>query len=586
MQISTATPSGITNWEVYKVKNLPILERNFQYQLMNTADLVVIVVYFIGITAFGLWISRRTRTSEGYFLGGRKLRWWTMMGQAFGSGTHAEMPVAQAGASFSGGFATIWYQWKNMLITPFYWLIAPWYRRSAHTTIGEIVTERYGKRMGLFYAIFAIAFFVFVMGAMLQGAAKVISVASDGMISPYGVVIGMTVAFMLYSFFGGLTAAAHTEFIQAFLIIILSFLLIPSGLFEVGGFAGLREELPADFFKLYSEKSGLGAFTIAMLAVNGIVGITAQPHMLSMFATGNSERAGRVGQTYGTFVKRLVTIGWALTGLVVATLVIKQGVELSDAEHAFGYATRTLLGPGLTGLMVACILAANMSSCSNFMVNLGALFTRDVYLPYLKPNADDKQILRMGRLSGLILTIGAVIFALTIKNVLNAFLFVETIAAFMGIMIFGGFMWKRANRYGAFTGVLVAYILYYLLNYLSTGELMLIYKWQPAPFGWAMLAGFSTLVIVSLLSPAENAQRVDAFFQRMRHLSPADQKAGESSLAEDHGQALILLDISTWSGSKRWRHFLVRYREDFWGFVLAWGFVVFLVLIAWGLMQL
>lgn len=553
---------------------------------MNTLDLVVLVAYFIGITAYGLWISRRTQTSDGYFLGGRKLRWWTMMGQAFGSGTHAEMPVAQAGASFASGFATIWYQWKNMLITPFYWLIAPWYRRSERTTIGEMVTDRYGQKMGLFYAIFAILFFVFVMGAMLQGAAKVISVASDGAISPGGVVVGMTVAFMVYSFVGGLVAAAHTEFIQAFFIIILSFLLIPSGLSEVGGFAGMREVLPEDFFQLYSEKSGLGAFMIAMLAINGIVGITAQPHMMSMFATGNTERAGRVGQTYGTFVKRLVTIGWALTGLVVAALIIQQGVKLSDPEHAFGYATRTLLGPGLTGLMVACILAANMSSCSNFMVNLGALFTRDVYLPYVKPKADDKQVLLVGRLSGLGLTLASVLFALTIENVLHAFLFIETMAAFMGIMIFGGNLWKGANRYGALAAVLVAYVSYYLLNYFATGEIQMIYKWQPAPFGWAMLAGFTTLIGVSLISPAEPTDRVEAYFDRMRHLSTSDRSGDQPALADDYGKALLLLDVGTWFTADRWRNFWSRYREDTLGFLLAWGFVGLLIAIAWGVISL
>ncbi len=553
---------------------------------MNRLDLIVILVYFVLITAYGLWISRRTRSSESYFLGGRKLRWWTMMGQAFGSGTHAEMPVAQAGASFGGGFATIWYQWKNMLITPFYWLIAPWYRRSHRTTIGELVTDRYGQRMGLFYAIFAIAFFVFVMGVMLQGAAKVVSVASDGMISPTGVVVAMTVAFMVYSFVGGLTAAAHTEFIQAFLIIILSFMLIPTGLREVGGFSGMREVLPADFFSLYNESSGLGGFMIAMLALNGIVGITAQPHMMTMFASGNTERAGRVGQTYGNFVKRLVTIGWALTGLVVAALVIQTDVQLSDPEHAFGYAASTLLAPGLTGLMVACILAANMSSCSNFMVNLGALFTKDIYQPYFRSDATDAQLLQAGRLSGLGLTLAAVLFALLIENVLSAFLFVETMAAFVGIMIFGGIMWKRANRQGALAAVLVAYGLYYLLNYLSTGELLLIYRWQPAPFGWAMLAGFVTLVGVSLLTPAEDPARVEAFFQRMRQLSPADQPDGQSPEAEDHGQGLILLDVGTWFQAERWQNFWVRYREDALGFILAWGFVGALVLIAWGVVQL
>ena len=112
-------------------------------------DWAVLVGYFVGITAFGLWVSRKIRTSGGYFLGDRKLPWWVMIGQAFGTGTNAENPVAQAGATFHSGFATIWYQWKNMLITPFYWLMAPWYRRSERTTIGEIIEDRYGRGLGL-----------------------------------------------------------------------------------------------------------------------------------------------------------------------------------------------------------------------------------------------------------------------------------------------------------------------------------------------------------------------------------------------------------------------------------------------------
>ena len=72
-------------------------------------DWAVLAGYFIGITSFGLWLSRKTRTSGGYFLGERKLPWWVMVGQAFGTGTHAEQPVAQAGATFDKGFATIWF---------------------------------------------------------------------------------------------------------------------------------------------------------------------------------------------------------------------------------------------------------------------------------------------------------------------------------------------------------------------------------------------------------------------------------------------------------------------------------------------
>ena len=62
-------------------------------------DGLVLGVYFVGITAFGLWMARRIRTSGGYFLGDRKLPWWIMIGQSFGTGTNAENPVAQAGAT-------------------------------------------------------------------------------------------------------------------------------------------------------------------------------------------------------------------------------------------------------------------------------------------------------------------------------------------------------------------------------------------------------------------------------------------------------------------------------------------------------
>jgi Na+/proline symporter len=555
---------------------------------MNGLDYAVLISYFVIITLYGLYLMRKVRSSKSYFLGDRKFSWWVMMGQAFGTGTHAEMPVAQAGATFSHGFSTLWYQWKNMLITPFYWLMAPIYRRSERTTVGEIVEDRYGRDLGLVYSVFAIAFFVFNMGAMLQGAAKVIAVIAGDVISPDTVVIAMTIAFLLYSFFGGMIASAYTNFIQAFLIIILSMLLIPFGLREVGGFSGMRGSLPSDFFKIFSEQSGMGAFTIAMLAVNGIVGITAQPHMVAMFATGNNERSGRIGQTFGSLVKRLCTIGWALSGLIVAALVIKNGVSLGDPELAFGYGCRELLLPGLIGLMVAAILAANMSTCSNFMVNTGALFSENFYKKYVNPRADDRMMLRIGRYSGLLLSLLGVVFALTIRNVLNAFLFTETIAAFMGIIVLGGVLWKRANRFGALAALVISFSVYYALNFFLAGTLMLVYKWQPGPFGWAMLAGFAAFILVSLVTKPENPSAMDLFFGKMsRSSDPADSVAdGSKKTARETGKDMLLLDIPGWFSADRWKDFFTRYREDTGGFLLSWVFVGLLILFAWAIMQI
>jgi len=555
---------------------------------MATIDYIVLIGYFILITLFGIWISRKIRTSDSYFRGDRKFKWYIMIGQAFGVGTHAEMPVAQTGATFSNGFATIWYQWKNMLITPFYWLIAPFYRRSERTTVGEIIEDRYGRKMGLVYSVFAITFFVFSMGVMLQGAAKVISVASGNLFSPNMIVFFMTIAFIIYSFVGGLIAAAYTDFIQSFLIITLSVLLIPLGLAEVGGFHSMKAALPAHFFDLFNSASGIDGFTIAMLAVNGIVGITAQPHMVSMCATGNTERAGRIGQTFGSLVKRLITIGWALTGLVVAALVLKMGVELPDPEMAFGYACSVLLVPGLVGLMLAAILAANMSSCSNFMVNTGALFTQNIYRKYINPEASDRSLLWMGRYSGLGLSIMAVIFALGVKNVLHGFLFVETLAAFMGIIFLGGIIWKRANRFGAAAAVVTSVSVYYVVNYLTAGELMLVYKWLPAPFGIAMLSGFFIFWLISMLTRPEDQERTDAFFDNMRRKSDAGETGpdGKKPLGEISGDDLLLLDIPGYVKKERRVNFFRRYREDLVGFLLSWLVVGFLILLAWGIMQI
>jgi Na+/proline symporter len=563
----------------------------------NGLDIAVVVVYILGITLFGLWISRRIRSSSGYFLGERQLPWWIMIGQAFGTGTHAEGPVGQAGACYDKGFATIWYQWKNMMATPFYWLMAPWYRRSERTTIGEILQDRYSRALGVLYSIFAIAYFILNQGAMLKGAGKVIAEATnrgqgvpwpwDLIFTPNGVVLSMTVVFLIYSFFGGLLAAAYTDFIQGFLIITLSFMLIPWGLHEVGGMSGMRQCLPASFFDLYNEASNVNLFMIAMLTLNGLVGITAQPHILTMCATGRTERAGRIGQTYGSFIKRFCTIGWALTGLIVAAM-LSGGPRLTDIENAFGYACNRLLGHGLIGLLVACVLAGNMSACSNFMVNMGALFTKNFYVRFFRPAASDKEMLWIGRASGLGLTLLGVGFALIVENVLQTFLFNETLPAFMGIMFLGGILWRRANRHGALASVVAAFATYYALNHRQTGEWHLVYKWQAEPFAWAMLAGTCAFILVSLITRREAPERIEAFFDNLRRTTdeeglPAGQ---EKPLAADRGTDLMLLDLPGWLTRDRWHRFFHRYREDLIGFVLAWLSVGLLIAFAWGIMQI
>ena len=205
----------------------------------------------------------------------------------------------------------------------------------------------------------------------------------------------------------------------------------------------------------------------------------------------------------------------------------------------------------------------------------------------MKQEATDKQLLKMGRLSGVVLTMLGVLFALYIENVLQGFLFIETIAAFMGIMVFGGNLWKRANRYGAISSVVTSFLAYYYLNYLNIGSWQLVYKWEPDTFGWAMLIGFIAFFIVSLVTRAEDQSKIDKYFDNMNRLSDAKflDPDGKKPLAKDYGKDLILLDFMSWFKKERWENFTSRYREDWLGFLLAWIFVIVLVFVAWLVIQ-
>src|SRR5262249_17323064 len=388
-------------------------------------DWAVLGIYFVAITAIGLVAGYRVRRTGEYFLGARRFGPWLMIGQSFGVATQPEMPVSLAGAVYAHGACALWYQWKNLSFTPFYWLMATVFRRFRRTTMAEFVDDRYGSWMSGIYIVFALCFLIINTGSMLKGAGKVISQATGGAVAVNEIVVAMTVLFMLYSLVGGLIAAAWTDLFQGFLIIALSFMLIPLGWGVVAGLSGMKAVLPAFHFTL-ATPSGIGPWAIVMLTINGLVGIMAQPQQLAAVGTGKDERTCRIGMFYGNFVKRVCTVGWAFVGLIAAAMVargVPRATPLADPELAFGLACRLLLFPGALGLMIASILAANMSTCSAFLVDSGALFTEGLYRRRLVPGRTDAHYLWVGRLSGLAITILGVLYALfLIQSVLYTFL--------------------------------------------------------------------------------------------------------------------------------------------------------------------
>jgi Na+/proline symporter len=543
--------------------------------VLHWLDWTVLAIYFLLVLLVGFLAARRIKGTGDYFLGGRSFSKWLVMGQAFGVGTHAEMPVSLAGAVYQSGYSAIWYQWKNLFITPFYWILAPIFRRLRRTTTGEVYEDRYGRSMGAVYTIFALSYFLFNMGAMLKGAGKLVSAAAGGAITPNTVVLAMTAAFLTYAAVGGKFATAWTDFFQGFLIIGLSFMLIPMGLARIGGFSTLRESLSPQMLSLVTP-GDVGVFTIVMLTINGLIGIVAQPHILPSIGTGKDEHACRAGMAYGNFIKRACTIGWALVGLIVAVMLLQSGEQLADREEAFGYATRHLLFPGSVGLMIACVLAANMSTCSAFFVDSGALFTNNFYKPYVAQGRSDRHYLTIGRFAGILTTALGVIFGLYVDVVLEAFLFTETIAAFMGISMIAGVSWRRANRTGAFLSLVVSSAVFFWLTHRQFGEFL---RWDPTNFGLALAAGFAALIGGSLLTAPENGEKLQPFYERLDTPAFRDPLTGRETGARQPGHDLLAVHL-TRLPLLRWHELWKRFRVDLSGLLLCFGIVVALVLLA------
>ena len=328
---------------------------------LHTIDWIVVGLYLAGITWLG-WATRSViRTREDFFMAGRRFGKLLMIFHSFGAGTHTDQAVAVAGACYRNGISGIWVQWQWMFTTPFYWLLAPVYRRSRCLTTADIFVDRFGQAASLLFVGVSVLSMIINLGVMLRGTGLVISSMTGGTISQTAAVLAMTVSFLIYGTAGGLVAAVVTDLVQGIFILLLSFLMVPLALYAVGGLEGIRTASPAALNLVSAQ--GITLPVIGLLSLNAMVGIVAQSQVMASSAAGKTEWEGRVGMTYGNFMKRICTLGWALIG--VCAIVMYPGLETqAHSESVFGYAIADLLPAGaplsLTSLHKQ-ILEAGMS---------------------------------------------------------------------------------------------------------------------------------------------------------------------------------------------------------------------------------
>ena len=503
---------------------------------ISTLDIAVIVLYLLAVLGVGLYQALKIRTSGDYYAGGRKFSKFYLMMHALGTASHADEPVSVVGGAFEKGFSGIWYTYTYLPLTPIFWLLAPFIRRGRFVTMADFFRARYDQSIAVLYSIVGVLKMSVAIGAVLMGTAKVFESVTDKQIDPKWAIYGMTLVFVTYGFAGGLRATVVTEGIQGPLIVIMSLLLVPFGLRAAGGFHGIHQSLSHSMFDLTSGTLEFTPRWIFAFSLTALIGWVAQPGIVAAVGSGKTELEGRIGYTYGTMIKRFCALGWVLTGVVLAAMAAQgdlshaEAAKLSgDRELAFGSAMRSLLPHGLLGLMFAAIFASQMATLSAQMVNSSALASRNLYRPLIRPQSGDREVLWVGRLCGLFLVAIGVMLARSLSGVANALTTLLQFSSIMGVVVWGGVLWRRANATGAWAAVIVLFAFWGIFGPIGmmlrdkTGlsappwvgmfgrekyvfELMLCY----------LPIGIATFVIVSLLTPPPDKKQVDDLFLLLR----------------------------------------------------------------------
>jgi Na+/proline symporter len=497
-------------------------------------DWSVLVLYLTLIAVIGVSAAKRVRNAASFFIGDRKFGKVMMMFFTFGTGTHSDQAVSVAAKTYRSGVSGIWYQWLWLFATPFYWLLAPIFRRMRAVTIGDYFSARYDRGVAGLYAVVGMLQLMVNVGVMLKGSSAMITAVSGGHINPGLAICAMTVVFVIYGIAGGLSAAILTDFVQGILTIVLSFLVLPFALSAVGGMVGLRESIQnPDMFKMVAPDE-ITAFYVAVIAFNGLLGWVTQPQSMGIAAAGKTEMEGRVGVMCGILFKRVCTMAWVLTGLCAVGLYAGRDI---DIDHVYGLMAHTLLpqiAPGLVGLFIASMLAAVMSSCDAFMVASSALFTENVYRSLLAKDKTDRHYTFVGRVVAGMVVVAGVLFAFNLESVVQGLEIFWKVSAMMAIPFWLGLFWRRATSMAAWTSTLLSFA---VLLFTSKVEVFgaVLWDFNTALAGrlpafmlfegklylpWQMIlyitAGFVTAIVVSLLTKSVEKERLDRFYECLR----------------------------------------------------------------------
>lgn len=470
---------------------------------LTSLDWIIVVLFFVVTLAIGLWASRGSgKSTSDFFLSGRNMPWWLLGVSMVATTFSADTPNLVADLVRKRGVAGNWEWWAFLLtgmLTVF--VYARLWRRSGVMTDLEFYELRYGgapaRFLRQFRAIYLGVFFnVMIMATVCLAGIKIAGVLLD--IDPITTVALVSIVTVIYSASGGLKGVILTDFTQFTLAMIgavwaaIYIVNMP----EIGGMSALMEHAEVstklDFFPEFTDPEVYVPLFIMPIAVQwwsvwypgaepGGGGYIAQ----RMLAAKNENHAVGATLLFNAFHYALRPWPWIVIAL--ASLIVFPDLEslstafpnipLDKVKDDLAYsAMLSYLPSGLLGLVIASLIAALMSTLSTHL-NWGSSYVvHDWYHRFVNPDASEKQLVLIGRISTVVLMVLAALLALALSNALQAFKILLQIGAGTGLIFILRWFWWRINAYTEIAGMFISFVVALGLEFVwpvvSTYELL------------------------------------------------------------------------------------------------------------------
>jgi SSS family solute:Na+ symporter len=482
---------------------------------LHWIDVLILLTYIVAVLVIGKIFSHGVKGEKDFFLGGRSLGRWLQFFLSFGNMTDPGQATTTASSVYRQGAGGAWLALITLFLTPYYWFMNVWFRRVRLTTMADLFQDRFGSRfLATLYAITMLM--IAVVGVIAGGnvmALKTLqplmvkdpaiySTAEKTMVENYHEFVELRkqrlaaalpavnearydvlrdyynrgelqpyvtylkpVTFYLVStglvaifiMLGGLKASAVVDAIQAILVVLISTILIPFGLWKIGGTAALHEKVPEVMFNLFGGDmaSEYTWYSIGALLLVQLIGISGSQHNMAIAGSAKDEMAARLGSVTGGFSKRFITIAWAYCGLIALALF---GPSLSDPDQAWGLMTRELLPVGLIGIMITGILGGKIALLGAQSVVLSGLVVKNLYEPLL-PGKSEKHYMLVARLAVPVLLAAGVMIGLFLNSVIAILKFAIVLLLVWGVPVTMLFIWRRVTQVAVLAQVFATLVL-------------------------------------------------------------------------------------------------------------------------------